>query len=322
VGVLARGGVSEFDWGGVGLEATGGASPKFGGTGLVVTGGESLRPHGGDNWGGAGIIVTGGIAKSTNLEGDTLAGDAIVARGGQSEKTFFGESGGGRGGFFQGGHSEGGRGGDGLWVAPGGGSQPGRAALFSGMLEVFGSIKLTGDLDVSNGSKNFKIDHPLDPENKYLRHAAVESSEVLNVYSGNAVTDAEGAARVALPPWFEALNKDLRYQLTVVGTFAQAIVGEKVRNNAFTIRTSAPNVEVSWQVIGVRSDAAMVRHPFRVEEDKPAAERGTYLDPEAFGRPAARAAGWRDAERMRQLVQNGIEASGSGSGATRRAARE
>ena len=301
VGVVARGGAGRLDTGGVGVQATGGASEKFGGTGLVVTGGESVRPLGGDNFGGAGIIVTGGLSTSTNLEGDTFAGDGIVARGGNSETTFLGESGGGRGGFFQGGQSQGGRGGDGLWASPGGGSQPGRAALFGGTVEVFGAIQLEGDLDVT-GSKHFKIDHPLDPENKYLLHASVESSEVLNVYSGNAVTDARGVARITLPDWFEALNKDVRYQLTVVGTFAQAIVGEKVRNNRFTIRTSAPHVEVSWQVTGVRSDAAMARRPFRVEEDKPRDERGTYLDPEAFGQPATRGVGWvRHAEMMERL---------------------
>jgi hypothetical protein len=56
-----------------------------------------------------------------------------------------------------------------------------------------------GNLSVINGSKNFKIDHPLDPENKYLLHIAVESSERKNVYDGVARLDKDGAAEVELP---------------------------------------------------------------------------------------------------------------------------
>jgi hypothetical protein len=176
-------------------------------------------------------------------------------------------------------------------------SSSGLAGLFDGNVEV------SGDLAV-NGVKSFRIDHPLNPENKYLYHAAIESSEVLNIYSGNVTTDANGLAAVVLPPWFEALNKDLRYQLTVVGTFAQAIVAEKVRNNRFMVKTSAPNVEVSWQVTGVRSDAAMITHPFQTERDKPERERGTYLKPEAHGQPEERGVEWtRNPQLMQQLKQ-------------------
>jgi len=160
------------------------------------------------------------------------------------------------------------------------------------------------------GTKNFKIDHPLDPENKYLLHAAVESSEVLNVYSGNVVTDANGEAAVSLPEWFEALNRDLRYQLTVIGTFAQAIVADEVRDNRFTVKTSAPNVKVSWQVTGVRSDKAMKNKPFKAEEDKPQHERGHYLRPELYDQPEELGVEWaRHPEMMRQLKQQRFEAN-------------
>jgi hypothetical protein len=94
-----------------------------------------------------------------------------------------------------------------------------------------------------------------------------------------------------LPDYFEALNRDFRYQLTVIGTFAQAIVKEKVKNNRFVIQTSEPNVEVSWQVTGIRQDpfANQQRIPETVE--KPAGERGYYLHPSAFGLPAERGIG-------------------------------
>jgi len=87
------------------------------------------------------------------------------------------------------------------------------------------------------------------------------------------------------------------------------IVAEKVKHNRFTIRTSAPNLEVSWQVTGVRSDAVMRRHPFKAEENKPERVRGTYLSPELFGKPEERGVEWaRYPETMQQIKQQRLEA--------------
>jgi hypothetical protein len=62
----------------------------------------------------------------------------------------------------------------------------------------------TGDIDVTGtlyaNGKDFKIDHPLDPANKYLFHASVESSEMMNIYTGNITTMSalsKGVARAA-----------------------------------------------------------------------------------------------------------------------------
>ena len=107
----------------------------------------------------------------------------------------------------------------------------------------------------------------------------------MNIYNGNAVTNANGDAVVELPAYFEALNRDFRYQLTVIGTFAQAMVAEKIKGNKFRIKTNAPGVEVSWQVTGIRQDAYANKHRIQVEEAKPEPERGTYLHPESFGQP-------------------------------------
>lgn len=71
---------------------------------------------------------------------------------------------------------------------------------------------------------------------------------------GNVVIDTHGRATVELPACFEALNRDFRYQLTVMGRFAQAIMSEKVHENRFVIKTNKPGVEVSWQVTGIRQD--------------------------------------------------------------------
>ena len=155
-----------------------------------------------------------------------------------------------------------------------------------------GAVSITTELYAS-GSKNFKIDHPLDPANKYLRHACIESPDVKNLYDGNITTDESGEATVVLPGYFEALNRDYRYQLTVIGQFAQAIVAARIKNNQFTIKTDKPNVEVSWQVTGIRQDAYMNAHPMVVEQDKPANERGTFIHPELFGQPEEKSLSWK-----------------------------
>jgi hypothetical protein len=149
-----------------------------------------------------------------------------------------------------------------------------------------GNLNVTGKL--TKGSGSFKIDHPLDPANKYLSHSFVESPDMMNVYNGNVTTDRRGFATVALPDYFEALNSDFRYQLTVMGKFAQAIVAKEIANNRFVIQTSKPGVKVSWQVTGIRHDAYANAYRIPTEEDKPVAEQGYYLHPEVFGQPASK----------------------------------
>uniref|UniRef100_A0A832G8I4 Uncharacterized protein n=1 Tax=Ignavibacterium album TaxID=591197 RepID=A0A832G8I4_9BACT len=146
-----------------------------------------------------------------------------------------------------------------------------------------GNVNVTGTL--SKGGGSFKIDHPLDPQNKYLYHSFVESPDMKNMYDGTITTDASGYATVTLPEWFEALNKDFRYQLTVIGDFAQAIIAQEIQNNQFAIRTDKPNVKVSWQVTGIRKDAFAEKYRIPVEEYKQGDDVGKYLHPEAYGLP-------------------------------------
>lgn len=153
----------------------------------------------------------------------------------------------------------------------------------NGNVTIRGNLIVSGSVSKSGGS--FKIDDPLDPANKYLSHSYVESPDMKNIYDGTVITDESGMAVVCLPKYFEALNRDFRYQLTVIGQFAQAIVARKITNNRFVIRTSKPNVEVSWQVTGVRHDAYADAHRIVVEQTKPPHERGKYLHPELFGAP-------------------------------------
>lgn len=149
-----------------------------------------------------------------------------------------------------------------------------------------GNLNVTGT--VSKGGGSFKIDDPIDPANKFLSHSFVESPDMMNVYNGNVITDKHGVATVTLPDYFEALNRDFRYQLTVIGQFAQAIVAKEIDKNHFVIRTNKPGVKVSWQVTGIRQDAYANAHRIPVEEDKQAGEQGYYLHPELFGQPESR----------------------------------
>lgn len=67
---------------------------------------------------------------------------------------------------------------------------PIKAGGFAGFF--LGDVDVDGDLSKAGGS--FKIDHPLDPANKYLYHSFVESPDMMNIYNGNVTTDAEGKA--------------------------------------------------------------------------------------------------------------------------------
>jgi len=99
---------------------------------------------------------------------------------------------------------------------------------------------------------------------------------MLNIYYGNVVTDESGSATVALPEYFDALNTDFRYQFTVIGTFAQAIVSKEVSGNVFSIMTDKRNIKVSWQVTGVRKDP--YANAIRIEPE-------VTIEPENIGRP-------------------------------------
>ena len=97
---------------------------------------------------------------------------------------------------------------------------------------------------------------------------------------------------VTLPDYFEVLNRDFRYLLTVIGQFAQAIVESEIADSRFTIKTDKPKVKVSWQVTGIRQDHFANKNRILVEETKPESERGFYLHPELFNAPEEKGIEW------------------------------
>jgi hypothetical protein len=170
----------------------------------------------------------------------------------------------------------------------------GMAGYFVNNVDVMGTLSKTAG--------SFKIDHPLDPENKYLYHSFVESPDMKNIYDGVAVLDGSGEAWVDLPEWFEALNKEFRYQLTCIGVFAQVYIAEKVSSNRFKIAGGTSGLEVSWQVTGIRKDAYAEAHRIPVEEAKKPQEQGYYIHPDLFGQPEEKGIEWvRRPELMKRM---------------------
>jgi hypothetical protein len=242
------------------------------GGGLGVSG---YAPGGKGVYGGSetGVGVQGSSKGGYGLEGISAGGYGIVGRTSRSNSDFgvsgvFGQaSAAGSSGLVGQANAAGAR------AATFFGNVATRADNFGGK----GDLHVAGTLTKASGT--FRIDHPLDPRNKVLSHSFVESPDMMNIYNGNVTTDDRGLATVRLPRYFEALNRDPRYQLTPIGSFARAVVWREVRDNAFVIRTDEPRVRVSWQVTGIRDDRYAREHPVVVEEDKRGAERGRLMHP-------------------------------------------
>src|SRR5271157_807228 len=260
----------------------------------AIRGAGAPAPSGSGGSGSSGVFGFGGNGDLTS--GSSTGGNGIEGFGAN------GSNNDGIGGVFVGGnHSSVGTG---ILVEPGSGA----AGIFDG--DVF----VNGDLEKLSGS--FKIDHPLDPANKYLYHSFVESPDMMNIYNGNVVTDANGDAIVPLPEWFETLNRDFRYQLTVIGQFAQAIVTAEVANHEFGIKTDKPGVKVSWQVTGIRQDPWANAHRIPVEEEKDARDRGHYIRPELYGAPEEASVAWARHPKTMQRIKELREQQSSPHAAT------
>jgi hypothetical protein len=67
--------------------------------------------------------------------------------------------------------------------------------------------------------------------------------------------------------------------------FALARVSKQIENNKFSIKTDKPNIKVSWQVTGIRQDAAANYYRIVPEVNKKEGEDGKYQVPEAYGKP-------------------------------------
>lgn len=146
-----------------------------------------------------------------------------------------------------------------------------------------GDVRVQGTL--SKGAGSFMIDHPLDPENKYLYHSFVESPDMMNVYNGNIQLNNNGEAIVELPEWFETLNKEFRYQLTCIGGYAPVYIADEISSNSFKISGGTQGMKISWQVTGIRQDPYANKNRIPLEVEKSDEEKGHYLHYKAYDQP-------------------------------------
>ena len=121
-------------------------------------------------------------------------------------------------------------------------------------------------------AKAFTIPHPLDPENKVLRHYSIESPVVWNLYAGSAQLK-NGEATIDLPSYYAALNLagSESYTLTAVGAPASLYIKKKVENTQFVIAGNA-DVEVSWSIKVKRNDPGCLKGLKQLPVEQSAAE--------------------------------------------------
>jgi len=129
----------------------------------------------------------------------------------------------------------------------------------TGNVAFAGNVAITGAL--SKGSGTFHIDHPLDPENKFLDHGFVESGEYLLIYRGRVQLEA-GTATVNIDTAYNmsagtfaalAQNPDFTLQnqsgfAAVRGSFLDATLTIECEDNTSTDT-------VTWIVVAERADA-------------------------------------------------------------------
>jgi len=248
--------------GSAGVFGTSVISNAYGVWGVAYTGSDSRGVYG---YSGPGYGLFGGSGTGLGIYGTTAAnnGTGILgfANAGATSAGVSGVSGNGYGIY---------------------GSSSGWAGYFQGNVNVTGTC--------CGSSKEYtRIDDPIDPENKYLDQALVQSPDMLSMINGNAILDSHGEANVTLPAWFEAANGDYRYTLTAVGAPGPDLyIAREVAGDTFKIAGGKAGGKVSWQITGVRTDPYAEAHPVQPESDKSSVDKGKYLHPAEYGQPESK----------------------------------
>jgi hypothetical protein len=291
---------SDPDWGsygvvGANLEAmaVGALGADFAGSRPIGVIGDVINAGSGSIgvWGNAveGVGVEGSSEQSAGVRGTSDTGDGVSGQSGGSNKSgVYGSSTASNGYGVYGRNTTNsnvgylGGPGAGAWGRGEGGSHGvyGEAVGGGNAGQFLGDVHITGNL--SKGGGTFIIDHPLDPEHRTLSHSFVESPDMMNVYNGVAILGGGGEAWVELPAYFEALNRDFRYQLTCVGGYAPVYIAEEIAGNRFKIGGGSAGLKVSWEVTGIRQDPWAEANRVLVEADKAPEMMGTLIHSEAF----------------------------------------
>ncbi len=165
----------------------------------------------------------------------------------------------------------------------------GEDRYLGGVAGAYGVVAI-GDMGAT-GVKTFMIDHPMDPENKILRHFSTESNEVLNIYRGNVTFDSTGTAVVQLPEYYDAINKNPSYHLTPIGGYAQLFILQEIGDGFFIIGGGTPGLKASWTVYAERNDLYLQQYPEKREAviEKREGQKGFYFIPQLYNLSTERA---------------------------------
>jgi hypothetical protein len=114
-------------------------------------------------------------------------------------------------------------------------------------------------------TKGFLINHPLDPDAKFLAHATLEGPEAAVFYRGEGQL-SEGKAIVELPDYFESLAREegrtvLLTPLSESDTPISQLATSSVDNGSFTVvgtDKKNPSQRFYWEVKAVRSDVGQL----------------------------------------------------------------
>ena len=176
------------------------------------------------------------------------------------------------------------------------------SAAYPGSLLVNGDLRVTGT--VSKGGGSFLIDHPLDPENKTLRHNFVESPENLCLYRGKVTLDNTGKETVKMPDYFKALTKEDEATITLTSIGRPFNTGYEW-NKYFTEFTvyGESGREVSYIVLADRDDPVMRKlyHPVEEEKGNGNFVKGKLLYPEAYGYPVEMSVDYHPEDELEEL---------------------
>jgi len=130
-----------------------------------------------------------------------------------------------------------------------------RTAIYGEILDpsgLFGTLATSRQVHVTAASRRwrgFKVDHPLDPENKYLSHSFVESPDMMNIYNATS-RRTELAMRRSSCRNGRALNRD---SLSAHGDrygherLRAGEGSERDGRQPLHARSSLPGSRVSWQ---------------------------------------------------------------------------
>jgi hypothetical protein len=168
-----------------------------------------------------------------------------------------------------------------------------------------GNVVITGSL--SKGSGSFLIDHPLDPENRLLRHNFMESPENLVVYRGKVKLNSNGETIVLLPDYFEALTKENEATVTLTSIGKPFLTGYEWENDFKSFKVyGEPGREISWVVYADRDDPVIHQLVQPVEEEKGPVniycEKGKLLYPEAYGYPMSKLNNYNQWVNMKEQI--------------------